>query len=301
MTLTHMDTQPALMSCSVAAEVMSRSCKDYSSVSQYQNQGSNPYHPVARRDIDFDESFDEEVDEEFSDEDCEMADEDSGDKSESPASNNGNTTSQLLQFADMVNKDIQKYFGARKGDEDSCNIYEDRWKNARSGRERYYSDLMKIAQGIDTDLDSEDKVTSTTGEDPNTPPPSGKMDKKAGLGPLVELFQFGLKDYWEDKKLAQKLKKVKKFKPDNLSKLSEKQLPLLKRQLPESFWKEPIESQNGAKEPNKGGSNQILTSSKTPDFSDLLESWTGDGDMSSSDLATPSPQQPAVQQPRGTS
>ena len=286
------------LSCSVAA----MACKEYNSSQAAATFTNNNYHACVQ-DMEFDESFDEEVDEEFSDEDpeCEMdgVSAENG-RYDNASSSGGDATTQLLKFADMVNGDIQKYFGAKKGDEESCNIYEDKWKHSRSGRELYYADLMKIAQGIDTDID--EKVTSTTSES-TTPPPTGKMDKKVGLGPLGELFEYGLKDYWNDRKMASKLKKVKKFKSEDSSKFSE-QVPLNKRQLPDSFWSEPRD-QTGtdaatkeAQSSSKGSnSSTILTSSKTPDFSDLLESWTGDDheDMSSSDLATPSPTTATVQ------
>jgi hypothetical protein len=34
----------------------------------------------------------------------------------------------------MVNQDIKKFFG-RKKDEESCDIYEDKWVTTKSGRE----------------------------------------------------------------------------------------------------------------------------------------------------------------------
>ncbi|ELT98461.1 hypothetical protein CAPTEDRAFT_205574 [Capitella teleta] len=159
------------------------------------------------------------------------------------------TSSKLLQFMDIVNGDIQKYFGTHGGSEDSHRgMYDNQWEKGQSGKELYYAQLMRVAQGIDTDGDG------------GTSKGSGVMNKKVGLGPLKELFEYGLKDYWVDPLSARKLKKLKKFRSSSGS-VEDCCAPLKKRSLPQSFWSEP-----------KGGI------AKAPDFSDLLESWTGDED-----------------------
>lgn len=204
-------------------------------------------------------------------------------------------TKQLLDFATMVSTDIQKFFGRKKGEDDSCDIYEDKWKSTKSGRELYYADLMKIVQG-------EDK---STGKGGNKSPPlldisnsvgekrdnrntfSGKYDKKLGIGPLNELFEYGLRHFLTDKKLKH-TKELKRLKSD--SKKFESVAPMHTRKLPTSFWKEPG-SQNtnsGETRPNNGGS--VLQTNNPPDFSDLLESWRLDrnefsGDLSSSEVS----------------
>ena len=130
----------------------------------------------------------------------------------------------LLSFANQVNKDINKLFHKK----DSCNIYEDRWKRGKSGRELYYADLLRIAQGEDM----EEKTYS------------GRMDRKMGLGPLKELFE------------TNGIKRVRSSRRQCHT------IPMKDRELPASFWKEPIIKRTIS----AGGEQQ-------PDFSDLLESW----------------------------
>jgi hypothetical protein len=40
-----------------------------------------------------------------------------------------------------------------KTDEESCDIYEDKWVTTKSGRELYYADLWRIAHGESVELD----------------------------------------------------------------------------------------------------------------------------------------------------
>lgn len=206
-------------------------------------------------------------------------------------------TKQLLNFATMVSTDIQKFFGRKKGEDDSCDIYEDKWKSTKSGRELYYADLMKIVHG-------EDKANGKTGG--NKSPPlldisnsvnekkdnrssfTGKFDKKLGIGPLNELFEYGLRHFLTDKKLKH-TKELKRLKSD--SKKFDSVAPMHSRKLPTSFWKEPGSQQtNSSGETRQNGGNSVLQSNNPPDFSDLLESWRLDrnefsGDMSSSEVS----------------
>lgn len=168
-------------------------------------------------------------------------------------------TQRLLNFADMVNQDIKKFFG-RKKDEESCDIYEDKWVTTKSGRELYYADLLRIAHGDSVELNKHLKeITSPISPNNNNDSKyryTGKMDTKAGLGPLNELFDFGLR----------KLKKVKR--PPKFDKKIEDSVPMQHRKLPESFWKEP-----GTNIDSRMNGLNALNSSRAPDFSDLLQSW----------------------------
>lgn len=170
-------------------------------------------------------------------------------------------TKRLLGFAEMVNIDIQKYFG-RKKDEDSCDVYEDKWIATKSGRELYYADLVKIAQG-----ESVDSRKTSDGED-NKRKYTGKMDTRMGLGPLNELFDYGLRHYLTEQKQKSK-KNVKRLKQQDIKKLDEV-VPMTKRKLPDSFWNEPgCQKQN-----DRRVNGALLQTSQPPDFSDLLHNWT---------------------------
>ncbi|KAK6171293.1 hypothetical protein SNE40_019515 [Patella caerulea] len=188
-------------------------------------------------------------------------------------------TRQLLDFADLVNSDIKKFFGPKKGAEDSCDIYADKWKTIKSGRERYYRDLLRIAEG-DNDMSrsaKDDVVFESTQKDvDNRHTFTGRFDKRLGLGPFKELFEHGLKGYFNEKKAKTRESK------------SVSTLPMQQRRFPESFWKQPEHLTK------KCHSAHVINSPKPPDFSDLLETWTmmGDtefkGDMSS-DTSNTSP------------
>lgn len=123
----------------------------------------------------------DEVDEDISEEDV------TDDELEAMHSNfkNGNAvTNQLLTFIKMVDNDIQKYFGKNSEDADSCEIYEEKW--AKSGRERYYYDLLRVAQGLEQDdVAKQRKKETVQGSDSGA---SGRRNKAVGLGPLSDLF-----------------------------------------------------------------------------------------------------------------
>ena len=223
----------------------------------------NPERTQTITDMDFDESFDEEDD--FSDDDCEMEE-----AFNFNSVKEDDVTNQLLQFAEMVNGDIQKYFGRKKGEEDSCDIYEDKWTSRKSGRELYYADLLRVAQGDD----GEDKRKPEDSKDSaraNAETYSGRMDISAGLGPLEELFERSVK---ETRKSPSDVK-ARKCSGS-----------LSNRTFPDSFWTEPktismrktpIPTKEVHKQDNNAKpQNGLLSQSKTPDFTDLLESWTGE-------------------------
>ncbi|KAM4024416.1 protein PERCC1 isoform 1-T2 [Anomaloglossus baeobatrachus] len=234
----------------------------------------HPYFfPALTQDVDFQDSSEE--DDELLDED-EMEDLSYAEEQENIRST-GNVSShdvstgesptemteQLLKFSELISNDIQRYFGqkTKEEDPDSCNIYEDYFTPRMfGGQELYYQDLVKMAQSKDHD-----------GEDflhPLTPPVEidhrilksicTKEDPKK-LGPLTELFDFGLRKYTRQKMVT--------GKDARLHRLDRKYahiVPMHRRMLPLSFWKEPSPVPS------------CILNTNTPDFSDLLENWTSD-------------------------
>ncbi|XP_041086745.1 protein PERCC1-like [Polyodon spathula] len=100
-------------------------------------------------------------------------------------------TIQLLRFADLINCDIQRYFGkkSKEEDPDACEIYEDRLSAAgRSGRERYYADLMRVAQSRGREEEAKEQL-------PHALTALCSQDNIQQLGSLAELFSFGLQRY----------------------------------------------------------------------------------------------------------
>ncbi|KAK5865757.1 hypothetical protein PBY51_020001 [Eleginops maclovinus] len=63
-----------------------------------------------------------------------------------PAHFSLDVTKQLLRFADLISRDVQRYFGRCSGDQEACDIYSDSVSVTTSGRLRYYDDLLKIAK-----------------------------------------------------------------------------------------------------------------------------------------------------------
>ncbi|KAM4632505.1 protein PERCC1 [Discoglossus pictus] len=175
---------------------------------------------------------------------------------------NAEMTLQLLKFSDLISSDIQRYFGqkTKEEDPDSCNIYEDYFTPQMSAQEMYYHDMAKLAQHRGQDSDNL--------FDPLTPPV--ELDQKIlrsicgeeeanKLGPLAELFDFGLRKY-----SRQKVFSNKEARPQKLDRKYAHIVPMHRRTLPLSFWKEP---------------NPIpscILNNNLPDFSDLLENWTSD-------------------------
>ncbi|CAH1274049.1 LA16c-312E8.5 [Branchiostoma lanceolatum] len=220
----------------------------------------------------------EEDDEEIEDDDIDNVSNYTGEDVESPRSEvllepAHDMTKQLLDFAEAVNNDIQKYFGRKKNDPDSCDIYEDRFTSGKSGRELYYADLLRIAQNGDS-ADPGTKNSQQSRKDGS----DGVYKKGGTLGPLQDLFEFGLKKHIVENKLIKSSKKLKRLKLD--SRL-EDIVPMQKRKLPDSFFKEPYARVSDGR--------VSLVNSSTPDFSDLLATWTevggsevsGEGESSS--------------------
>ena len=103
----------------------------------------------------------------------------------------------------------------------------------------------------------------------------GKLSKSVGLGPLDELFRDIPKDV---KETVNKGKRAKRLQGSN-----GKGTSLLDRKLPSSFWIEPsVRRDNTDEQKSIESSKSTITTSQgktshapaTPDFSDLLESWT---------------------------
>lgn len=226
------------------------------------------------------------VDDDFSDHDSHYSEDFEDDYEEMEEEPSPDMTKQLLGFATMVSTDIQKYFGRKKGEDDSCDIYEDKWVSTKSGRELYYADLLKIVNGEDGKtvkrkgndsplLDISNSVGEGTD---NRHCFTGKPDKKVGLGALNDLFEYGLKPFLGDKKYKH-AKELKGIKVD--PKKFQNVAPMHSRKLPSSFWKEP------RSDPKQSGSGTVIQQTNNPpDFSDLLESWRLDrNEFSSSDVS----------------
>ncbi|KAM9101896.1 protein PERCC1 isoform 2-T2 [Sarcophilus harrisii] len=166
-------------------------------------------------------------------------------------------TLQLLRFSELISCDIQKYFGQKTKDDDpdACNIYEDCRPPGKSARELYYADLMQIVQSGD----QEDEDTDVVGLPKGLDCPArfiSSRDRSQKLGPLVELFEYGLCQYARQRVSdSRRLRLEKKY--GHIT-------PMHKRKLPQSFWKEPAPS------------SLCLLNTSTPDFSDLLANWTSD-------------------------
>ncbi|KAM6423847.1 protein PERCC1 [Liasis olivaceus] len=176
---------------------------------------------------------------------------------------NTKKTLQLLQFAERISNDIQRYFGRKNKEQEeeeeveestTGSTYEDFCSPPLSGRVVYYTDLVRISQCGDSE-DEEDF------SDPHKPfeqlwRPLCRKDEK--LGPLAELFEYGLCRCLQ-----------RHLSPDNkkLMRLERKYAhvtPMQGRKLPQSFWREPTLS-------------PICTpSGNPPDFSDLLANWTSE-------------------------
>ncbi|XP_061840130.1 protein PERCC1 [Nerophis lumbriciformis] len=109
-------------------------------------------------------------------------------------------TKQLLKFADLISRDVQRYFGRRHGDQETRDIYDDSVSVTTSGRLRYYDDLLRLARSGGPE--EREDASSRTHQD----------QQGSGLGPLADLF---------DHKCPRQVR------------------PMNTRQLPLSFWTQP--------------------------------------------------------------
>nr|XP_046273892.1 protein PERCC1 [Scatophagus argus] len=112
-------------------------------------------------------------------------------------------TKQLLRFADLISRDVQRYFGRCSADQEACDIYSDTVSVTTSGRLRYYDDLLKIARAGSPEEQESSSVTCADEEG------------VSGLGPLAELFKHRGPSQGRNR-------------------------PMIKRHLPLSFWTEPV-------------------------------------------------------------
>ncbi|XP_032391212.1 protein PERCC1 [Etheostoma spectabile] len=116
---------------------------------------------------------------------------------------------QLLRFADLISRDIQRYFGRCSGDQEACDIYSDSVSVTTSGRLRYYDDLLKIARAGSSEEQENSLVTCADDQG------VGVSKGNSSLGPLAELFNHRVPSQGRSR-------------------------PMIKRHLPLSFWTEPV-------------------------------------------------------------
>ncbi|XP_042371211.1 protein PERCC1-like [Plectropomus leopardus] len=124
-----------------------------------------------------------------------------------PATYALDVTKQLLRFADLISRDVQRYFGRCSDDQEACDIYSDSVSVTTSGRLRYYDDLLKIARA-GSPGEQESSAATSAGDE-------GVAKGNSGLGPLAELF-------------------------NHRGPTQARSRPMIKRHLPLSFWTEPI-------------------------------------------------------------
>ena len=147
-----------------------------------------------------------------------------------------------------------------KKDEDSCDVYQDKWTSKKSGRELYLADILRIANGGESVDETKKSSRKSEAESKRSEMNGsvGRVNKNVGLGPLDELFrdfQKGTKD---------SVNKAKK--PKRLQTYHGKGISLQERKLPSSFWIEPkpctqdvnkpTESNPPKNTPSEGNSSQ---------------------------------------------
>ncbi|XP_046523428.1 protein PERCC1 [Equus quagga] len=170
------------------------------------------------------------------------------------------TPLRLLQFSRLISSDIQRYFGRkdRGQDPDACDIYANGRLVGSSAGELYCADLVRLAQGgpPDDSVAAEPRVRLPGGPQGQVRGPGLGGARAQPLGPLAELFDYGLRQYPGPRAWAgRRLRLEQKY--GHIT-------PMTQRKLPPSFWKEPAPSPLGLLHPG------------TPDFSDLLASWSAE-------------------------
>lgn len=178
------------------------------------------------------------------------------------------TPLQLLRFSELISGDIQRYFGRkdRRQDPDACDIYGDGHlaghlaghPASSSARELSCADLVRPARGAPLE---DHEATEPRGCSPGCPKgqapgPGLGGDGPLLLGPLAELFDYGLRQCSGPQAAGgRRLRLERKY--GHIT-------PMTQRKLPPSFWREPAPSPLGLLHPG------------TPDFSDLLASWSSE-------------------------
>uniref|UniRef100_A0A8C3YQL5 Proline and glutamate rich with coiled coil 1 n=1 Tax=Catagonus wagneri TaxID=51154 RepID=A0A8C3YQL5_9CETA len=170
------------------------------------------------------------------------------------------TPLQLLRFSELISGDIQRYFGRkdRGQDPDACDIYADGHPASSLARELSCAELVRLAQDAPSDHDeaAEPGVCLPEGREGQVCRPGLGGDGAQPLGPLAELFDYGLRQCSGPRVVAgRRLSLERKYGHVT---------PMTQRKLPPSFWKEPVPSPLGLLHPG------------TPDFSDLLASWSAE-------------------------
>ncbi|XP_030157500.1 protein PERCC1 [Lynx canadensis] len=153
---------------------------------------------------------------------------------------------QLLHFSELISGDIQRYFGRK-----------DRGQDPDTGDIRADG---SSAQGLRcADLVNRAPRGPPGGEEamePGVLSPRGPEGQARGLGPLAELFDYGLRQYsGPGAPAGRRLRLERKYGHI---------VPMTQRKLPVSFWEEPAPGPLGLLRPG------------TPDFSDLLASWSAE-------------------------
>lgn len=206
----------------------------------------------------------------------------------------------LLGFIRKMTLDIQDRLARNKGQEDYCDVYEERFKTTLSGRELYYADLLALASNSEApslekrshkakdglkykerqSLASHNNHTTNnilrqcivtchnSGKSiPCGLPHRGQEMKAVGLGPLEELFPLDpskenmLNRSRHGTFLEQDIGNSANAGVQNSQLMF---VPMALRKLPHSFWKQPTihEIRRSYFNPPVG---------HTPDFTDLFE------------------------------
>ncbi|XP_075929766.1 protein PERCC1 [Petromyzon marinus] len=168
--------------------------------------------------------------------------EEQGDDEEDEDEEEGTQPRQLLRFAETVSSDIQRLFGRRGAEGEghaagwsgSPGTYRDRFASGKSGRELYYADLLRLAEGGDSWW----RCSSASASSPSpgavgnanrrisstTAGAARGRDEERPLGPLSELFSDSTRPYAAG---------------GRQSSAHPAAVPMLKRRLPPSFFTEP--------------------------------------------------------------
>uniref|UniRef100_A0A8C9FAI6 Proline and glutamate rich with coiled coil 1 n=1 Tax=Pavo cristatus TaxID=9049 RepID=A0A8C9FAI6_PAVCR len=192
----------------------------------------------ARPEPDFPDLSEEDDEEEEEEDEEEAAEESTGCSGPEPAGPNAaETTLRLLRFSELISCDIQRYFGQRGREEAAGghSVPEDCSSPHSSPRD---ASLGHTARGGR----AQPEVAL------------GGHGAAHRLGPLAELFEYGVHRCLAPRVLSGKTQRLER-KYGHIT-------PMHRRKLPPSFWREP------------GPGPGSLLHAGTPDFSDLLAHWT---------------------------